>query len=63
MNKVFLVYVCDTTPRNFSSDWQDHRSFEILTSYLDEEKAQERKKMLLAHGNCAVRIETVSLSE
>jgi hypothetical protein len=63
MNKVFLVYVCDTTPHNFSSDWQDHRRFEILTSYLDEQKALERKAMLLARGNCAVRIESVSLSE
>ena len=42
MRYAYLVYVVDTTPHNFSSDWQDHRTYKLVGTYKSNEG--ERKK-------------------
>jgi len=63
MSKVYLVYVVDTTPHGFSSDWQDHREYKLVRTYLDQDLAEAYKELRMARGNCSVRIEAHDISE
>lgn len=63
MSKVYLVYVVDTTPHGFTSDWQDHREYKLVRTYLDKELAENYKAYRVARSNCSVRIEDYPISE
>jgi hypothetical protein len=60
MSKVYLVYAVDISPHNFSSDWQDHRKFELVGAFLDEKNAQNHCEVLKQKQN-ATKIESVPL--
>lgn len=63
MKTVYQVFACDITPRNYSSDWQDHRTFELVASYLNEQKAIEHKNSLSGRGEWSVQIKTIQIME
>lgn len=47
---VYLLYAMDCSPHGFTSDWQDHRTFELKNVYDSETKALERKAFLMKRG-------------
>jgi hypothetical protein len=60
-SKVYQVYAVETTPHGFSSDWQDHRQYKIIRSYLNEEKAKEYRDFLLNKGGWSAMIKSETL--
>ena len=61
--RVYQVFAVETTPHGFSSDWQDHRQFKVMKTFVDEPKAKEFRDYLLSTKRYSAHIESFSVTE
>jgi len=53
--KVYLVYARETTDLGFSSEWQDHRRFELRKIFTDLKKAGEYRDSLFGEHSAYIK--------
>ena len=61
--KVYQVHAVETTPTGFSSDWQDHRQYKVMKTFIDGNKATEYRQRLLATGRYSAYVESFEVDE
>ena len=61
--KVYQVFAVDITPTGFSSDYQDHRTENVVASFIDEDKAIQYRDYVRSTKRFAARIESFEITE